>query len=370
MRIGVTGSEGLIGWHLGCHIKTQPDLALKRGMRADFANEEALRRFVSDCDAIVHLAGMNRGEDSVVAATNIRLAEQLAGALKAEGKKIPVAFSNSTHVDRGTPYGESKKKAAAILRDWAESSGGRFINLILPHVFGEHGKPFYNSAVSTFCHQLAIGETPQIQVDTELELVHGLEVSREFVAKIREGFHGEYRMSGRKIRVSAVLEKLRGFHASYVGQGVVPDVRDRFDLLLFNTLRSYLYPTSYPVDLVLRTDARGSLFEAEKDLNGGQCFVSTTKPGITRGNHFHQYKIERFCVVQGEARIQIRKLFSKEVRDFVVSGSKPQYIDMPTLHTHNITNIGQGELVTLFWSHEIFDPSQPDTVAEPMEGAH
>ena len=139
------------------------------------------------------------------------------------------------------------------------------------------------------------------------------------------------------------------------------------DLDLFNTYRSYLYPRHYPVTLPLHSDARGHLYEAVKSLHGGQCFISTTKPGITRGNHYHTRKLERFLVLNGDAVIRIRKLLTGDIVEFKVSGAAPQYIDMPTFCTHDITNMGQSDLMTLFWAHEIFDPQRSDTIREPVE---
>jgi UDP-2-acetamido-2,6-beta-L-arabino-hexul-4-ose reductase len=144
----------------------------------------------------------------------------------------------------------------------------------------------------------------------------------------------------------------------------VPELGDDFQLSLFNTYRSYLYPNRFPVALTLHSDTRGSLFEAVKTMHGGQAFLSHTHPGITRGNHYHKEKFERFLVIKGEAVIRIRKMFAKEIFEFKVSGEKPQYVDIPTLHTHNISNTGDKELTTLFWSHQIFDPSASDTVQE------
>jgi len=168
------------------------------------------------------------------------------------------------------------------------------------------------------------------------------------------------------MRVSELLDRLSAFDQNYRGQ-LIPDVREPIDLYLFNTYRSYLFPHHYPVDLQLHEDMRGGLFEAIKSYNGGQCFLSTTKPGITRGNHYHTAKIERFLVVGGNGLIRIRKLFSEDISEFEVAGDRPQYIDIPTLHTHNITNVGESDMTTLFWSHEIFDPESPDTFPEPVQ---
>lgn len=361
IRIGVTGSQGLLGWHLSCFLSTEKEVELHRAHRTQFESEKSLADFVKSCDVIIHCAGMNRGEESIVAQTNIKLTEQLITALKGSPVK-QVLFANSTHIDRQTAYGDSKRTCSKILGDWAKFSGGVFTDIVFPGIFGEQGKPFYNSVVSTFCHQVANGEKAEVHQDSEIELLHAHQAVQVFWNAIKNKTQGQIRPAGRKIQVTEVLKKVTEFSKSYT-TNIVPDLRDDFDLYLFNTYRSYLFPKYYPVSLELKTDPRGTLFEAEKNRNGGQAFVSTTVPGITRGNHFHLRKIERFCVVQGSARIQIRRLYSDQVHEFDVSGTKPQYIDMPTLHTHNITNTGKDTLLTLFWSGDIFDPKNPDTYA-------
>jgi len=362
MKIGITGSQGLLGWHLSCFFKTIKDVEIKRAHKSEFESEKKLKEFVQDCDTIIHCAGMNRGDDSIVSDTNITLTKRLVNALS-ESLVKQVVFTNSTHIERNTSYAQSKLECASLLRNWALQSGNTFTDIVLPGVFGEQGKPFYNSVVSTFCYHIANNEIGKIDHDSEIEVLHAHQVSQIIWKAITEKTNSQIRPLGRKITVSALLNKIIELAKSY-RSNIVPDLRDDFDLYLFNTYRSYLFPKYYPVTLEVKTDPRGSLFEAEKNKTGGQAFISTTKPGVTRGNHFHLRKIERFCVIQGDARIEIRKLFSKEVHVFDVSGSKPQFIDIPTLHTHNITNTGKDTLLTLFWTSDIFNPNNPDTYSE------
>lgn len=367
MKIGVTGVDGLIGWHIRCRLHTLGDMKPVPADREGFSDAQALNAFVAQCDAIVHLAGMNRGEDREIEQVNPGLAETLVAAMERTRRTPHVVFSSSTHVDRDTAYGRSKRAAANVFERWARRSGAQFTNLILPHVFGERGRPFYNSVVSTFCYQLATGGTPRIDQDGQLELLHAQEVAELALAAIREGRTGELRPSGQRITVSEMLAQVTSLAERYQG-GVIPALHDPFKLRLFNVYRSYLFPDFYPHALTLHTDNRGSLFEAVKSDHGGQAFLSTTKPGITRGEHFHFNKVERFLVVQGEAVIRLRRLFDDRIVEFRVWGEEPVFIDMPTLHTHNITNVGDTDLLTLFWSHEIFDPNNPDTFAEPVAG--
>jgi UDP-2-acetamido-2,6-beta-L-arabino-hexul-4-ose reductase len=354
----------MLGWHVRCRLASLRESTTVALGREAFADEGCLANALRDADVVVHLAGMNRGDDAEIEATNVGLAEALVRALEPRRAPPAVLFSSSIHVDGDTAYGRSKRQAAGLLAAWARRSGGRFVNLVLPHVFGERGKPFYNSVVATFCHQLARGEAPQLLRDSELRLLHAQDVADRIIELIGSESAGELRPDGCPLAVSELLTRLTGLADQY-REGIVP-TSGGLDLSLFNTYRSYLYPDRFPVDVAVRTDARGRLFETVKSAGGGQVFVSDTRPGVTRGNHYHRRKIERFFVLEGQAEIRIRRLFDERVTSFAVDGRRPQYVDMPTLHTHNITNTGAGTLVTLFWANEIFDPSQPDTEAEQV----
>lgn len=365
LRIGVTGADGFLGWHLRAFLHAEPDTAVTPIGRTAFQDPAALSGCLAGTDTVAHLAGMNRGDDADIRRTNVELAAALTAACDRAGVAPHIIYANSTHHTRSGAYGESKRAAAEHLGAWCARVGAPFTNLVFPHLFGEHGRPFYNSGVATFCHQLAIGETPVVAHDGEVELFHAQAAAREIVRVARARATGELRARGQRMRISAALARLTALLAQYRGD-VIPAFADELDLDLFNTLRSYLFPGHYPVRLPKRADARGELFEAVKTLHGGQCFMSTTRPGAVRGNHYHRRKLERFLVVSGEATIRVRRLLGTQVEEFRVNGETPGYIDMPTLHTHNIVNTGAGDLVTLFWSHEIFDPAQPDTYAEPV----
>lgn len=366
MTVAVTGSDGLFGWHLRCFLKTLPHVDTILIDRLTFAQPSKLLAALGKADTVIHLAGMNRGEDALLYETNISLTQKLIDTLKNLSRTPHVLFANSIHKDRDTAYGRSKNESAKLLWDWAESVGARFSDIVFPHLFGEHGKPFYNSVVSTFCHQIAAGENPYVHQDSEIEPIHLSDASALLWKLIQDKHSGKYRAAGHKITVSELLETIAEMDALYKNR-ILPKVSTPFKEQLFNTYRSYLYPSRQPIQMELKSDARGSLFEAVKTHEHGQCFLSTTRPGFTRGNHFHIKKLERFCVVKGEATIRIRRLFSEDVVNFNVSGENPCAIDIPTLHTHNITNTGRDELITLFWSGEIFDPQNPDTFAEQVE---
>jgi UDP-2-acetamido-2,6-beta-L-arabino-hexul-4-ose reductase len=359
MKLGLTGAEGLIGWHTRAYCRThRPDIELRLATRETFADAAKLKAFTHGLDAIIHCAGVNRGEEQAVEQGNITLSQQLASVLP---QQAHVVFANSTHSGRDSAYGRGKQRASEIL---ANAAQGRYTDLILPHVFGEFGKPYYNSVVSTFCHQLSIGESPTIIDDGMLELIHAQNVAAEALRAIDQSLTGNHRITGAPIRVSELLALLTRLHTSYYAQLTIPALGDPLTRALFNTLRSYAYPAKACVPLTLKTDARGALFETVRSLEGGQAFMSTTVPGITRGNHYHTRKLERFLVCSGRAEIRIRKLFSDQINRFTVSGDAPCYIDMPSFHTHSITNIADTPLVTLFWASELFDPNDSDTFSE------
>ncbi len=365
MRVGITGAFGQFGFHLRCRLFVEKDMEVVSVGHEAFADDVRLRDFVSGLDAIVHLAGVNRASEDEVAAANPAIARRLIDAL-ARAKASPhLLYASTTHVDGDTVYGRSKREADRILAAWAEANGAAFSAFVFPHLFGEFGRPHYNSAATTFAWQIANGEAPSVTGNGQVELLHFGDAANLIVEALRSGGGGERRPEGRKLSVSEMAERLQRLATSYVNH-VVPDLRDPLDLRLFNVYRSFLYPGHYPVRLSTHADDRGALTETVKSLNGGQSFFSTTRPGVTRGNHFHVHKVERFVVLKGRARISIRRMFDEAIDDFFVSGDALCYIDMPTLCTHAISNIGEEELVTLFWAHEIFDPNNPDTVPEPI----
>lgn len=377
-RVLVTGAFGMLGFHLRARLHVLEQVELLCAGREEFANEQTLDALTAQADAVVHLAGVNRGTDEEVEGGNLSLAATLVDSLRRVRSSATVLFASSTHRDRETPYGRSKRGAAETLAAWATESGGSFHELVLPHVFGETGRPFYNSVVHTFCHQLVAGESLSIDSpDGALELRHAGSVSEAILALLGHApvealqpateADGRWRLIGQRMTVGELSEILTEQYQQYFVAHELPELGSALELALFNCLRSAAFPQGYPVPLELHTDPRGSLFEAVRSHRAGQTFFSTTVPGITRGNHFHFSKVERFLVVGGRAEIRIRRLFDDTVHTFSVDGSEPAYVDMPTLHTHEITNVGDSELLTLFWAHEFFDPQRPDTYAEPVQ---
>ncbi len=364
-KIGITGIPGFIGNHLSAYLAAFPDKYQMLPFEDDyFENLAQLMEFVSAADVIVHLAGVNRHEDEkFIHRRNVELADNLVKALKASGNVPQVVFSSSTQESRDNPYGQGKKEARILLQNWAADAGAPFVGLIIPNVFGPFGRPFYNSVVATFCHQINAGELPQIHVDAELELIYIADLIKFIQHTVDNGTSDpvlKVPATG-SMKVSNMLSLLNGFRSGYLNDHIIPELNSPLDTALFNTLRSFRDIRQHAASLTKHQDGRGHLVEIVKEASGGQSFFSLTRPGITRGNHFHTRKVERFCVVSGEAVIRLRKMGTDEVVEFEVSGNRPVALDIPVFYTHNITNTGNSDLLTLFWSNEIFDPGDPDT---------
>ena len=364
MKVGITGAKGFIGWHLRCYLHSIGEAIdeVRLADRQTFSDEAVFTAFVSGLDFVVHLAGVNRAPDDELIFGNVEPARQLVAALKKSGSKPCVLYSSTTHaLTPSSVYGESKKAVSNIFSAWAEEGGGRFINLIIPHVFGEYCKPYYNSGVATFCHQIVQGETPQVNSNGQLELIHVQDLVEQMIGLYSQNASGDHYVQGYTISVPEVVGRLQNLYEVYVNCMQLPDLSDDLQRRLFNTLRSYIPYQDRNRLTALHSDNRGWLVEAVKAGSGGPCFVSSTHPGITRGNHYHRFKVEGFFVLQGRAEIRMRKLFCDNVIRYEVSGDQPGFVDIPTLHTHSITNIGNDELITLFWADEYFDPKLPDT---------
>lgn len=371
MKIAISGIGGLIGWHAAARVHAANCAARFKGKdapfdlvtldHASFEDDAALYAAIAGADAVLHFAGVNRAPDNVVEATNPAIARRLAEACRITECRPHIVYANSTHASNDTPYGRSKRIAGEILSE----IGGYYSDLVLPHIFGEGARPRYNNVTATFVEAVIEGVTPEINPEGRVSLLHAGTAAQTALNAITMGQTGTIRPASLDIAVTELFELLRRFHVDYQAN-IYPDFRDPFTVALFNTYRVALFPDGFPRPLKLNTDSRGTLFEAVKGGGGGQTFLSTTKPGVTRGDHFHLNKVERFLVVQGEAVIRIRKVLSDEVWEYRVSGAAPAPVDMPTLHTHSIENVGSTELLTLFWTHDLFDPANPDTFADKV----
>jgi len=250
---------------------------------------------------------------------------------------------------------------------WAENSERKFTGMIIPNVFGPFGHPNYNSVIATFCHKLSYNETPIIDTDGDLKLIYVGELVDAILSEIRskKGKPEVIVKHTSESKVSELLSLVESYKTQYKDNGIIPAIANTFELNLFNTFRCYMdIATHFPVKFIEHTDPRGSFVEIIRLGVGGQVSFSTTVPGITRGNHYHTRKIERFAVIKGKALIQLRRIGTDEVLDFYLDGDEPSYVDMPIWYTHNIKNIGDEVLYTNFWINEFYDALDHDTYFE------
>lgn len=371
-KIGITGQTGFVGSHLFNFLKLQEDVVVIPFSDDYFLDDIKLREFVKSCDVIVHLAAMNRHSDpQVIYDTNIQLTKKLIFALECERVTPHVLFASSIQESRDNLYGRSKLEGRKLLEEWSNMSGARFSGLVIPNVYGSFGCPFYNSFIATFCHQLTHNEKPKVEVDSFVNLI--------YVGSLIEFIYSEINKQTNILiervdvpydfekKVSEILTLFELFKELYFNKGIIPPLKDNNEVNLFNTFRSYIdNKTHFPVKLIKYEDERGAFIETIKLGVGGQVSFSTTVPGITRGNHYHTRKIERFTVIKGKAQIQLRRIGSNEVIDFYLDGEDPSYVDMPIWYTHNITNVGDDVLYTQFWINEWYNPEDGDTYFETV----
>ena len=371
INIGITGQNGFIGTHLFNTLGLFPEkYSLIEFKRNYFEDKVAIDSFVSQCDVIVHLAALNRHEiHSVIYDTNIGLVSCLVDSLNRTQSTPHIIMSSSSQEDNDNLYGKSKKAGRSLLLDWAKEKNAIFTGMIIPNVFGPFGKPNYNSVVATFCHQLSNNETPKIVVDGELKLIYVNELVDCIIGSIsKKANKVEYKVKHTsEIKVSEILKLLQNFKTLYLDSGEIPILNNVFELNLFNTFRCYMdIKNFFPRKFIKNKDTRGSFVELIRLGIGGQVSFSTTVPGITRGNHFHTRKIERFAVIKGKALIQLRRIGTNEVLDYYLDGKEPAYVDMPIWYTHNIRNIGDDVLYTNFWINETYNSEDADTFFEEV----
>jgi UDP-2-acetamido-2,6-beta-L-arabino-hexul-4-ose reductase len=366
VKIAVTGARGFIARHVLALLRTSgahEALPIDRATPAS-----AVRETLAGADAIIHLAGINRPRDEhEFTEGNVDLTRAIVDVLKDAGSRAPVVFSSTSRALENTPYGRSKLAAEDALRAHASDSGSRVTLFRLPNVFGKWSRPNYNSAVATFCHAIARDEPVDIHDSARTVcLVYSEDVARELIAAATRDPAGRGTVEYPTVEpqyertLGDLVALIREFRAMRTAL-LVPDLGDDFTRKLYGTYVSFLPLAGVSYPLRQFQDERGALAELLKSPRFGQIFVSRTRPGITRGNHFHHTKTEKFVVVEGDAVIRMRGIEGDAVAEIAVRGSEFRVVDIPTGYTHSITNVGSGELVTLFWASEIFDPSRPDT---------
>lgn len=367
ISVGITGQSGFIGSHLYNYLGLKNNIVRIPFEDNYFNDNQKLKDFVKKSQVIVQLAAMNRHDDpQVIYDTNIKLVKQLLNACDATNCRPYIIFASSIQEERDNLYGKSKLEGRILFERWSVKKNAHFTALLIPNVFGPFGKPHYNSVIATFCHQLVHNEEPKILVDGLIKLIYVnelVEIIYDFISGDKKELNYTVPHTSEK-KVSEILNKLITFRNSYNDSWKIPDISDPFNLSLFNTFRSYIPYKKFPVSYSLHSDERGSFVEAVKTDTSGQFSFSITEPGVTRGNHFHIRKVERFIIVQGSATVEIRKIGTKDVVKYELDGKNPSFVDIPVWHTHNLTNIGNERLVTCFWINEPYDPKDADTFYE------
>ncbi|HWP68930.1 MAG TPA: NAD-dependent epimerase/dehydratase family protein [Rectinemataceae bacterium] len=361
----LTGAEGFIGRNMKARLGQRSDIRL---LCIDVGNtKEELAKATMEADFVIHLAGVNRPKDlSEFEIGNKGLTEELVDLLLSRESKIPLLISSSIQAALDNPYGKSKLGAEEAIREYGRATGAAVYIFRLPNVFGKWCRPNYNSVIATWCHNTARGLPIQINnPETELHLVYVDDVAEGFIAALdgtvspdTDGFCRVSRTY--KKTLAQVAGALESFAASRKTL-VMPSLEDSFTRALYATWLSYLPGEEFSYPLEMKRDDRGWLAEFIKSPSFGQVFVSKTKPGITRGNHWHHTKVEKFLVISGKALIRFRKIGDKNILEYPVSGDELRVVDIPVGYTHSITNIGETELITLFWADEIFNSAAPDT---------
>lgn len=364
-KILITGSNGFVGKNLLTTLKLVPDFEV---FTFDRTNKvEDLKGLVEKSDVIVHLAGCNRSEsESDFKKINVGLTEQIAGLLNNSTTPKKVLFSSSTQAGNSSVYGETKEGAEKILQNIQNPLISKSI-FRLPNIFGKWSKPNYNTVVATFCYNLS--RNLPITVNPSENLVSFCyvdDVVRLFLNHINDTDSSLEVTPVFKLTIPELHQRLLAIHEGRKKYEVI-DISDKLTTYLLATYNYFLPNEERNVAAHTRVDPRGWLFEFVKSPTAGQIFISETNPGFTRGNHWHHTKVEKFCVIKGNGVIKFRNIFDETVTHHEVSGDNIQIIDIPTGHTHSISNTGTDKMITLFWASEIFDPNKPDTYFEEVE---
>jgi UDP-2-acetamido-2,6-beta-L-arabino-hexul-4-ose reductase len=365
MRILVTGADGFIGKNLRVRLAElgYTDLAcVTRDSAAD-----TLLEAVGEADFVFHLAGVNRPPDPAEFATgNAGFTRTLCEALTSAGRRTPVVFASSTQAELDNPYGRSKREAEELLLEHARRTGAPVRVLRLTNVFGKWCRPNYNSAVATFCHNIARGLPITVNDPAApLRLVHVDDVLAAMIRSLEQPFTGGDFAEVQPVyatTVGEVARLLQEFAASRQSL-VTPEVGAGFVRALYSTYVSYLPAESFGYRVPRHGDPRGEFVEMLKTPDCGQFSYFTAHPGVTRGGHYHHTKTEKFLVIRGTALFGFRHIMTGEMQERLVHGGEGEIVETVPGWTHDITNVGEDELVVMLWANEIFDRERPDTIA-------
>ena len=364
MKILVTGSNGFVGRNLIAELNNR---GYKDIYKFDIDTDKSLLdKYSEDCEFIFHLAGVNRPKDEKeFMEGNFGFTSELLKLLKKHNNKAPVLITSSIQAERDNPYGNSKRAGEELIFKYGRETGTKVFVYRLPNLFGKWSRPNYNTVVATYCYNIARGLDIQINSsDAELTLCYIDDVLDEFIrALCGSGTrNGEYCCVPvtYKIKLGDLAERIKSFKESRSNLSI-PDMEDELTKKLYSTYLSFLPEDNFAYDLKMHCDDRGSFTEFIRTHRSGQVSVNVAKPGVTKGNHWHHTKNEKFLVVSGTGLIKFRKIDTNEIIEYEVSGEKLQVVDIPTGYTHSIKNIGDTDLVTVMWANEAFNPDKPDT---------
>jgi len=363
VTVAVTGSKGCIGKNLLEGFSHVPGIEVRA---YDYDNSDDLSNIIDGVDIIYHLAGVNRPENPEdFARGNTGLTKEIIDILTYLNQHPAIVFTSSAQATLDNPYGKSKKAAEDVLIEYQQRTTAGVYIYRLPGVFGKWSRPDYNTVVATFCHNIARDVEIQISdPDRKLELVYIDDVVKEFVTLLSSDVHTGLNRRDitpvHRISLGQLADELYEFRKMR-NTLLIPDFQDRFLQCLYATYLSFLPEEGFSYLTELRTDERGSLSELLKSQQFGQIFVSTTHPGIIRGNHYHNTKTEKFIVIKGKGLIRFRDIRSDQIISYEVNGHQPEIVDIPPGYTHSIENIGVDDMITLFWASQLFDQENPDT---------
>lgn len=371
MNILITGANGFVGRNMKVRLNAMKDSEFDI-LEFDIDNSmDELKEMAGKADIVCHFAGVNRPRENEEFRTgNYELTSQLTQFLMDAGNHVPVIMTSSIQAQLGNPYGVSKKQAEDALIEYSEKTGASVYLFRLPNLFGKWSRPNYNSVVSTFCYNIANGKEIQISDrSNEVEFAYIDDVIDKFMAVIND----EVKPSGHYCEVDTTYTKTLGELADLIysfrksrEDRSVPDMSDGFTKALYSTYLSYLPEDAFGYPLKMNIDDRGSFTEIIRTPERGQVSVNISKPGITKGNHWHDTKTEKFLVVNGRGVIRFRKIGDDNVIEYRVNGEEMRVIDIPPGYTHNIENTGDTDMVTVMWANECFDPQHPDTFYEEV----
>ena len=363
MRVLVTGANGFIGKNLLVHLHEQGVEAVQftRDMTPG-----ALAAALDGVDFVFHLAGVNRPRDTAeFAEGNAGLTEQLCDLIRVSGRSVPVLYTSSIQAEADNPYGASKLAAEEALAELERGTGSPVYLYRLPNVFGKWSRPNYNSAVATFCHNIANDLPVQINDPAALvRLVYIDDVVKDFLRILAEQPAGVVRPEVSPVYTITVGDLAAQIVAFKTGREsmVTEPVGTGLTRALYSTYLSFLRPEQFSYTLTAHADARGRFVEMLKTKDSGQFSFFTAHPGITRGGHYHHTKNEKFLVIQGKARFGFRHIVTGDVYELFTDGEKPEVVETVPGWSHDITNTGENEMIVMLWANEIFDRLHPDTI--------